>query len=249
MATTPEVIEPQHDLIPAEPLPPAHIMLDLETWGTGNNAVIISIGACKFTTDEIIDNFHVAVDPKSCQAHGLEIDPETILWWLDPERDEARRNWLAQERIDIGSALLGFQMWCGESRTAVAIWGNGSTFDNIILRSAYAATGLEYPFRFWQDHCYRTMKQLTPDCAIVREGTHHNALDDAISQAKHLQMIWRQLDATRYRDQLERNHNQFSIYAEMHRAKGTVAGEDKAQVNEGFARDIRQLLDGGPAAA
>lgn len=169
------------------PEAPCHVMLDLETWGVGNKAAIVSIGACKFNATDILDSFHAAVDPVSCQAYGLEIDAETILWWFDPERDEARRNWLAQERVGLESALLGFQMWCGQN--VLAIWGNGSTFDNIILRSAYAAVGLEYPVRFWQDQCYRTMKYQAPEVEMVREGVHHNALDDAISQAKHLQAI------------------------------------------------------------
>lgn len=171
------------------PQPPCHAMLDLETWGTGNRALPVSIGACKFDANDIIDKFHVAIDPVSAQAHGLEIDAETILWWFDPGRDEARRNWLAQERVDIVSALLGFQLWCAEGRGVVTMWGNGSTFDNVILRSAFAATGQEYPVRFWQDQCYRTLKYRAPEVELVREGVHHNALDDAISQAKHLQAI------------------------------------------------------------
>lgn len=177
----------------APPRPPVHVMLDLETWGTGNNALPISIGACKFDENDIIDRFHVAIDPVSAQRYGLEIDAGTILWWFDPERDEARRNWLSHERVELASALLGFEMWCANGSPVAAIWGNGSTFDNVILRSAYAATNQEYPVRFWQDMCYRTMKNQSPDCPIVREGTHHNALDDAVTQAKHLQAIWRKL--------------------------------------------------------
>lgn len=174
------------------PLPPAHVMLDLETWGCGNKAVIVSIGACKFDADNILDRFHTAIDPASCRHYGLEIDADTMIWWLDPEREEARANWLAQERVDLSSALLGFQMWVAESYPVVSMWGNGSTFDNVILRSAYEATGQEYPVKFWQDRCYRTLKSYAT-AELVREGTHHNALDDAISQAKHLQAIAREL--------------------------------------------------------
>lgn len=100
------------DVALASPPPPSptplHVMLDLETWGTGNKALPVSIGACRFDKDTILDKFHVAIDPVSAQAHGLEIDAETMLWWLDPERDEARAQWLKQQRVDIGSALGGF---------------------------------------------------------------------------------------------------------------------------------------------
>jgi hypothetical protein len=175
------VIEPQ----------PAHVMLDLETWDTGNDAVIVSIGACKFNADDILDRFHVAIDPASSQRFGLKIGAACMLWWLDPERDEARRNWLALPKVELEPALYGFAGWATSGQPIAAMWGNGSTFDNVILRSSYNAVGLEYPVKFWQDHCYRTAKSYT-DVALVREGVHHNALDDAISQAKHLQAIWRQ---------------------------------------------------------
>lgn len=178
------------------PLPPAHVMLDLETWGCGNKAAPVSIGACKFDANDILDRFHVAIDPGSCSYYGLDFDASTLLWWFDPERAEARTNWLAQERVELSSALLGFSMWLGEGHQVVSIWGNGSTFDNVILRSAYEATGQEYPVKFWQDQCYRTLKHRAPQVQLVREGVHHNALDDAVSQAKHLQAIVRETGIT-----------------------------------------------------
>jgi hypothetical protein len=245
----------------APPAPPCNVMLDLETWGTGNNALVVSIGACKFDGDTILDRFYVAIDPVSAQAFGLEIDASTILWWLDPAQDEARRNWLGQEKIDLASAITGFDMWCKESPGVMAIWGNGATFDNVILRSAFKAVGQEYPVRFWGDQCYRTVKNAHPSTSIQREGVHHNALDDAISQAKHLQAIWRSQQQDDLRAMLERAQQQFTFYAEQHRAKSdpsspTFVGHtlqkqalEKADVNEALALEIRYLLDGGPNAA
>jgi hypothetical protein len=249
--------EVTEDVAMAELHPPCNVMLDLETWGNGNKAAIISIGACKFDKDDILDCFHVGVDPASCDAFGLEMDADTIMWWIDPDRDEARREWLKLERIDLASALLGFDLWCKTGPTPIAIWGNGSTFDNIILRSACEATGLNYPVSFRQDRCYRTMRDLT-DKAMVREGTHHNALNDAVSQAKHLQRIWRDLDQSELRTMLRRCEEQFGFYAAQHRAKLDELAEDsplreeanrKAQVNETLERQINRLLDGGPVQA
>lgn len=227
------------------PLPPCHVMLDLETWGTGNKAVIVSIGACKFDGNDILDAFHVGVDPKSCQTLGLEIDADTILWWMDPQQRNALDEWLKLERVDLASALVGFDLWCKQEPGIVAIWGNGSTFDNVILRSGFQAAGLEYPVRFGADQCYRTKKNGS-DVAMIREGTHHKALDDAISQAKHLQRIWRSEDKSDLRAMLERCASQFHFYEAQHRAKGTPEADEKAKVNGEFVRDIRVLLDGGP---
>lgn len=164
-----------------------HIMVDIETLGNGNDAAILSIGACKFNATEILDKFHVAVDPESSTAYGLKMDASTVMWWLHADRAAAREVLLSHPTVDLPSALHGFATWVGPD--SVPMWGNGATFDNVILRSAYRAAGEEYPVRFWDDRCYRTMKNMAPDIKIVREGTYHDALDDAVNQAKHLQRI------------------------------------------------------------
>lgn len=170
-----------------------HIMGDLETFGTGNNALPVSLGAVKFDGDRIIERFHVGIDPVDAERFGLKIDAGTIMWWFDAERDEARKQWLALPKVDLIAALDGFATWVEETPKADrgSFWGNGATFDNIILCSAYAAAGLTYPFYFTRDACYRTMKNLAPDIELVRVGTHPNAADDAESQAVHLQDICR----------------------------------------------------------
>lgn len=162
-------------------------MLDLETFGNGNDAAIVSIGAVKFNETEILDEFHTGVDLGSAMAVGLKVDASTVEWWMDPDRAEAMAVLRSLEKVDIVSALQGFSDWAGDQ--VDAIWGNGATFDNVILRSAYRQCGLEYPVKFWQDQCYRTLKYRCPDVMLVREGTHHSAVDDARCQAKHLQTI------------------------------------------------------------
>src|SRR5574343_375905 len=71
-------------------------MVDLETLGNGNSAVILSIGACKFLPHgQGVDihaphRFEVFVDPQSCVDIGMKMDVSTVLWWMEPERGEAR---------------------------------------------------------------------------------------------------------------------------------------------------------------
>lgn len=168
-----------------------HVMIDIETLGTGNEAALLSIGACKFNASDptipITDSFYVAIDPVSCQALGMKIDAATVMWWLDDARAEARSQMMKENRIDVVSALDGFKQWYGYE--SLPTWGNGATFDNVVMRSAYAKLGEEAPWKFWHDRCYRTMKSLGIDIRMDRVGVHHNALDDAISQAQHLQKL------------------------------------------------------------
>jgi len=165
-----------------------NVMVDIETLGTDNNAVILSIGAVKFDPwgHGIEDSFYVPIDPKSCQALGLKLDASTVMWWMDDERTAARSLMVKEERVGLAEALYGFNDWFGDDKP---VWGNGSTFDNVILTSAYKACGIEQPWKFWNDKCYRTVKGMAPSVKLVREGTYHNAVDDALSQAKHLQKL------------------------------------------------------------
>lgn len=168
-----------------------NVMLDLETLSTHNFAVILSIGACKFEPqlDGISDSFYVRVDPESCQKIGLRIDAPTVMWWLSPERDEGRKKLLAppEERWDIHDALDGFAQWYG--RDPLPTWGNGAGFDNVIIRNAFTLAGMECPWGFRDDRCFRTLKVMSGGLSVPHVGTAHDALDDAVHQAKLTQAI------------------------------------------------------------
>lgn len=165
------------------------IMLDLETMGVKPYSPIVAIGAVLFDpkSDQIGETFYQLIDLQSCEDAGLKICADTVLWWL--RQSDAARGQLCNpslERTSLKNALLDFSMWVPEG---AKVWGNGSDFDNVILESAYEVCGQKVPWNYWNNRCYRTVKNLKPSVEIVREGVHHNALDDAISQAKHLQRI------------------------------------------------------------
>jgi len=165
------------------------IMLDLETMGTSFNAPIVAIGAVRFDpkSEEIGETFYQLIDLKSCVDKGLLLDVDTVLWWMR-QGDNARGQICnpSLERVPLEIALVNFGIWL---KPDDKVWGNGVDFDNVILSTAYRRCNLEQPWKFWNNRCYRTIKNMQPDIELVREGTHHNCLDDAISQAKHLQVI------------------------------------------------------------
>lgn len=158
------------------------VMLDLETLGTRPGSVIVSIGAVKFDHQKIFSEFYQLIDAADAQRCGLVLDAETVMWWL--KRDEAARMEIADTvSVPLVQALQSFSHWLGDD---AEVWGNGASFDNVLLASAYKQIQMPVPWKFWNDRCYRTMKDLHPGIKMEREGTHHNALDDARSQAKHL---------------------------------------------------------------
>lgn len=164
-----------------------NVMIDLETMGINNNAAIIAIGAVAFDFEgNLGDEFYQIVNLDSSVKVGGVMDPSTVLWWMK-QNDLARREFERQGETESG-ALKDFRSFLAQFED-VKIWGNGAAFDNVILANAFRRNGFVVPWEHWNDRCYRTIKSLHPEIKMEREGVHHNALADAISQAKYLQRI------------------------------------------------------------
>jgi exodeoxyribonuclease VIII len=167
------------------------IMLDLETMGTGPDAAIVAIGAVEFSDYERRgDHFYALIDLASSVAAGGIMDPSTVRWWMQ-QSDHARADITGKNPLNIYMALRRFAEFAASHGSEVRIWGNGAAFDNVILRQAYIRAGIEPPWKYSNDRCYRTVAATRKDIPIIRTGTHHNALDDAISQARHIHAILR----------------------------------------------------------
>lgn len=159
-----------------------NVMIDLETFSTRSNAAIVSIGAVKFQDDQILDTFYCTVDAMSCKQAGLHIDKETVAWWSKQSKEA--RDALLVDPQPLEQALNKFTAWFGTQ--SLPTWGNGAGFDNVIMENAYRAIGQKRPWLPWDDRCYRTMKNLVNIPIEKRDGVYHNALDDALTQTRHL---------------------------------------------------------------
>jgi hypothetical protein len=153
-------------------------------------------------TSSIADVFYQSIDLESCLDANLRVDADTLKWWLlgdprDPSNspdDSARRRAFADpHEVKLPLALDAFTGWVNSR--PLKMWGNSARFDLGIVEAAYIAVGKEVPWAFYNERCYRTIKNLPAarDVPLQRYGTHHNALDDAISQALHLNAINRKL--------------------------------------------------------
>lgn len=169
------------------------VMLDLETMGNGPDAAIVAIGAVAFDIETATISprgFYLRIDLASAVKDGGAIDPDTVTWWL--QQSQEARDEIASpdiERFEILTALATFRRWMEDEAAGAdtRVWGNGASFDNVILRGAYQRARQLQPWHWWNDRCYRTIKGLYgSDIKIERLGTHHHALADAESQALHL---------------------------------------------------------------
>ncbi|EKZ6453491.1 3'-5' exoribonuclease [Klebsiella pneumoniae] len=187
-----------------QPIDYVHVMVDLETMGKKHNAPIVAIGAVVFdpATGSIGESFYKVVCLESSVNWGAVIDPSTVIWWLK-QSSEARSAIVNDDAIPLLDVLLQFREFvsdnvAGGSRKA-QVWGNGASFDNSILRSSYDCIAEDYPWEYWNDRDVRTMVELgqaigfDPKTTIPFEGDRHNALADAIHQARYVSAIWQRI--------------------------------------------------------
>ncbi|EEW9496370.1 exonuclease [Escherichia coli] len=175
-----------------------HLMIDLESMGKNPDAPIISIGAIFFDpqTGDMGPEFSKTID---LETAGGVIDRDTIKWWLKQSREA--QSAIMTDEIPLDDALLQLREFIDENSGEffVQVWGNGATFDNVILRRSYERQGIPCPWRYTNDRDVRTMVALglvmdfDARTTIPFEGERHNALNDARYQAKYVSAIWQKL--------------------------------------------------------
>lgn len=169
------------------------VMVDLETLGTRPGCSVLSIGAVAFGPKGLGAEFYVVINRHSCVDWGLEEEPSTIAWW-DGRESEAKTvlDHAAEGGLLLPRALEQFTQFLN-NHPGVKLWGNGSDFDNAILSACYHVTRQDQPWKFYNNRCYRTLKNLWPEIKLDRVGTYHHALDDAKSQALHAVQLMRKV--------------------------------------------------------
>lgn len=183
-----------------------HLMVDMETMGNSPDAPIVSIGAVFFdpSTGNTGAEFYRVVSLESSMSFGMKPDASTIQWWLK-QSSEARSAILVDEAMGLLETLELLADFIAENAAngshTVQMWGNGCSFDNVILRRAYALTDTPFAVPFRNDRDVRTMVELgksvgiNPRYDIPFEGDMHNALSDARHQVKYVSAIWQRLTA------------------------------------------------------
>lgn len=181
-----------------------HVMVDLETMGNNPEAPIIAIGAVFFDpgTGKTGEEFYQIVSLESAMEFGAKPDAATIIWWMK-QSAEARAAITGGDAISLMDAIDNLDEFIHTNSANgikyVQLWGNGSSFDNVILRRAYEQVGAELSVPFWNDRDVRTIVELgkvvgiNPRYQIPFDGDMHNALADARHQVKYVSAIWQKL--------------------------------------------------------
>lgn len=163
------------------------MMIDVETLSTRNNAVMLSIGVVVFDTDIEATFSAVASDVDDQAERGAHVQPSTALWWMR-QSDLARqqfRNGIPTVKILEQVAYLWTKLECSK------VWSYGSTYDISIIENLYRLYSIQVPWSYKNVMCHRTLVSLFPHIQRDLPEVSHDALEDAVSQAKTCMKILR----------------------------------------------------------
>ena len=173
-----------------------HLMIDIETLSTNNDAAIIAIGVAVFNRIEIVDSHLWLIDPIWAIGHR---DQRTFdEFWNDREKvsDEVQAR-MFSGYLKPWEAVDQYRQFM-EMYNLQGVWANPPQFDIVIMRSLFDALELPCPIH-WRDErdcrtLFRMARSLGVDLQSAYEGREaHDAQHDAIAQARAIQIIWDRL--------------------------------------------------------
>lgn len=169
-----------------------HVMVDIETLGREPGAIITTIGAVVGTVEDgITDRYYAKISPVNAQSKGLEFDADTVRWWSRQKPGVFKES--LSGTLTLEQALEGLTTFI-KSNKGKFVWGNAPSFDCSLLEAAYKAVDMKVPWLFYNERCFRTLKNLLPQEQVKFEGDKHNALHDAEYQFNVMQAALQQLE-------------------------------------------------------
>jgi hypothetical protein len=171
-----------------------HVMIDLETFGTGPTAAIIQIGAQAFTFEDGLvpgRDFEATISLQSALLTGGTIDPSTVEWWkTQPPHTQRQVGSYANTLVD---ELIKLTEWFPLDEVVEGVWSHGAAFDLPILDGAYRRLGSEAPWHYRKARDTRTLLWLAYEKGwegADKPKPPHMALADCCVQIFELRRAW-----------------------------------------------------------
>jgi hypothetical protein len=175
-----------------------HAMIDVETFGTGERAIVASIGAVSFTEDDVDEkgSFYMAPSWQQQITSKGTVTEGTLRFWLR-QPDAQREVLLRTGMTGVSATLKALTDWFSASfgKDKFLVWAKGPQFDLALVGSLYDRWFAEKPWEYWQERCVRTalMHRATETVGPPKGNMEHHALDDAVHQAMQVQAFLRAL--------------------------------------------------------
>jgi len=168
-----------------------HLMVDLETLAVSPRTVVLTLGAVTFNpfSNEIYDELYFKINIDDQDKLGRKIDPNTLDWWAKQNSEVMEEAFSLDGRISFENAISQFHKFAWGCDK---FWSHGSVFDLMIMEDMYQQIGRTPPWEFFNLRDTRTLFDLA-DPEMEKSNQQHNALFDAIRQAKGVQTVYRKL--------------------------------------------------------
>ena len=166
-------------------------MIDIESFDTGPNAHVASVGVCVFDHERVVDSRYWAMNRED---QGGTFNADTVMWWMS-QGNEARAAIVDFQKTPFKEALTQLNDFFTYKYLVSTVWAKPPTFDLVILGNLYRRNKMTPKWHYRDERCLRTLMKVAEANGIppfIQEdvhGTAHNALDDAISQANSLLRI------------------------------------------------------------
>lgn len=177
-----------------------HVMVDLETMGVGQYAPVLSIGAVVF--DPRGDYISSANYYRLISQPSMTVETSTLVWWL--KQGDKLLNLLQPSPNSITRRMVAssFTSWLKMHHPSeeYRFWCHGLDFDMRLFKELFESNFSETEtwavlFKYNDGRDTRTIFEAAnfDYKAFPRYGEFHNALDDAITQAKAVQHCFKVL--------------------------------------------------------
>jgi hypothetical protein len=173
------------------------LMVDIETLGTHNDSIILTIGAQMFDpslkgwetrpqrhihTGETFSSYmNVRVDVDEQEALGRTTDQGTLDWWAKQSAEAQAESFSEEDRLSLRESLTQLVRLAEPCKR---VWSKGA-FDFIILEHALEQLKMPIPWRFYHVRDCRTVFSLTPK--LTQRTNGHLAIEDCRNQILMLQ--------------------------------------------------------------
>ena len=174
----------------------AHLVIDIETFGTNDDAVILELAGITVVPDE---NKHLKTDGYADYVFDIEhqmnvlnrkVESGTLAWWL--EKGSMLQSMFTDAEnssklfkpcyLQLAEAVRQLR----DDFPAVYFWSRGTDFDFRIIKNIAQQLNLEPFWKFWEVRDIRTISNplLLPNEFVT--SNNHRALDDAYNEATEL---------------------------------------------------------------
>lgn len=157
------------------------VMIDIETAGDCDNAIVLTLGAAKFDLNSLSgpgDSLYMRINIEEQEQLGRVRTASTVAWWDTQPIDVREEAWSPYDRQPVVTAMTQLTDFV---KGASTVWSQGS-FDIKILENLYQQIGLRKPWRYNVIRDSRTLFKTVGDFRDRNATGLHNALVDAHHQ-------------------------------------------------------------------